>query len=307
MTLDIHNPPTDLSLENLAQIATSLEHSAAATYCRLAAEMGKLHNPEAVQVFERLVDIQQGYEDETRAWAISLAIDLPSNEVLDDDTDVDRAERRAAQNLLLTPWQALNMAVENEQAAFEYFSGLAASAEQEDVRGQAEMIASRKLEHVALLRLERKRAWRTDARARLDALVGRDVPKTLVEFEVSSLQLLSALRALYLGLAEQSDHLGDDRAATLLRGLAADIPGTHDDEVDLSLATDVADNPDIAATLRACLRETEAAFDAYMGVAARAAAEDIVDAAHGHAAECVVRLEMLRDHLTDHIEALARS
>ena len=53
MTLDIHNPPTDLSLENLAQIATSLEHSAAATYCRLAAEMGKLHNPEAVQVFER--------------------------------------------------------------------------------------------------------------------------------------------------------------------------------------------------------------------------------------------------------------
>ncbi|MBT3703024.1 MAG: hypothetical protein HOE62_12395 [Alphaproteobacteria bacterium] len=318
MTLDIQNPPTDLTLESLAHLAASLERAAAATYCRLATEMKKLHNPDAVEMFKRLVEIEQGYETETEQWATSLGLDpdvIKTSENADDSLRAnagDERMRRAATDVLLTPWQALNLAVKNEKESFEFFSALAANAEQEDVRQQSENIAAKKLEHIALLRLERKRTWRTNERARLESIVGRDTPLTLASFEETTTRLKTALRRRYLDLATEADPLADDMAnnvvnnltATLLRDLAAEIPDLNGQNAELSSLPDIPLHTDLPAVMRAALRETEAAFDAFMSVAAHAASEDIVDAAQEEAGECVARLERLRDGLTVHISEL---
>ena len=304
MMIDIQNPPTDLTLESLAQLAASMERSAAATYCRLAADMKKLHNPEAVEMFERLIEIERGYQSEISTWAHDLDIEISTEEDKSTPAVEDR-ESQAATDLLLTPWQAINMAVRTEQEAFEFFTALAANANQEDVRQQSETVASRKLEHIALLRLERKRAWRTDERARLEAIVGQDIPGTLASFEKTTRELKSALRQRYLELAVEGTNLGNHNAATLLRQLAAEIPDNNPGtEVTMNSVNETTRN-DKAAVLRAALRETEAAFDAFMAVAARATSEDIVDAAQVEASECVARLEGLRDELTAYIGSLA--
>jgi rubrerythrin len=310
MTLDIQNPPTDLTLESLAHLAASLERVAAATYCRLATEMQKLHNPDAVDMFKRLVEIEQGYGVEIEHWATNLGLDpqvvtapeAPEN--LQHVFTDDKRMRRAATDILLTPWQALNLAVKNEKEAFEFFSALAANADQDDVRQQSEVIAGKKLEHIALLRLERKRAWRTDERARLETIVGRDIPLTLVSFEETTAMLKTALRRRYLDLATEADPLTDDRTATLLRDLAAEVPESKSGHTDFSPLSDGPTHEDVPTILRAALRETEAAFDAFMGVATHAAAEDIVDAAHDEAGQCVTKLERLRDGLSIHIASL---
>jgi len=305
MTFDIQTPPAGYSLDTLAQSAVSMERAAAATYCRLVDEMSRLHNPEAVQMFERLVEIELGYQAEIEEWIKSLGLELPSSTGAPDQ--VSDLEDEAAENLLLTPWQALNLAVGNEQAAFEYFSDFAANADDEEVRQHSENIASRKLEHIALLRLERKRAWRTDARARLEAIVGQDIPRTLENFKDTSDRLMGALRARYLDLGAVAETQAEPDAAILLRQLAAEISGSTDHAPEMAEASVAVKTADIFTTLRAALRETEAAFDAYMSVAARAEAEDIVDAAQTHASECVLRLEQLRDQLSGSINDLSET
>ena len=205
-----------------------------------------------------------------------------------------------------------NLSDKDEKESFEFFSALAANAEQEDVRQQSENIAAKKLEHIALLRLERKRTWRTNERARLESIVGRDTPLTLASFEETTTRLKTALRRRYLDLATEADPLADDMAnnvvnnltATLLRDLAAEIPDLNGQNAELSSLPDIPLHTDLPAVMRAALRETEAAFDAFMSVAAHAASEDIVDAAQEEAGECVARLERLRDGLTVHISEL---
>jgi rubrerythrin len=307
MTLDIQNPPTDVTLESLAHLAALLEREAAATYCRLAAEMTKLHNPEAVGMFERLIEIETNYQQEIATWAKGLDIALDSAADDPAGSTPDDLENRAATNLLLTPWQAMNLAVRHEQEAFEYFSALAANADNDEVRQQAEIIASRKLEHIAQLRLERKRAWRTDERSRLETIVGREVPRTLASFTETTAKLKTALRKRYLDLGAEASGFADDNTATILRLLAAEIPDNPANSDQTNGFSDGPKHADVAATLRAALRETEAAFDAFMGVAAHAENEDVVDAAQEEAGICVARLERLRDCLTDHIESLIAS
>jgi rubrerythrin len=310
MTLDIQNPPTDLTLESLAHLAASLERATGATYCHLAAEMKKLHNPDAVDMFKRLVEIERGYEAEIELWAASLGLNPAAVKATEAPENIhqmatdDERMHRAATDILLTPWQALNLAVKNEKESFEFFSALAANAEREDVRQQSEIIAAKKLEHIALLRLERKRAWRTDERARLETIVGRDIPLTLASFSETTTRLKTALRRRYLDLATEAGLLADDMTATLLRELAAEVPEFKAENVDLSPLSDRPTHTDIPGVLRAALRETEAAFDAFISVAAHADSEGIVDAAHVEASECVTRLERLRDGLTFHIAGL---
>jgi rubrerythrin len=314
MTPDINNPSTDLTLENLAHLTVAVERETTATYCRLAEDMKRLHNPEAVQIFERLVEIEHGYEAEIANWARELDLDM------DQEPDLDHAwtssgsdgrspaaktEDRAATDLVLTPWQALNMAVQRQQETFEYFSDLAASARDDTVRQQAEKIASQTLEHISLLRLERRQAWRSKERTRLDAVIGLDIPLTLATFEAASGKLFSALRQRYLEIATLTYPVNKD-AAALLRGLAAAIPDVATG-LEPVVGGEATVDDDLAALLRTALRETEVAFDSLMGVAAQAKNEEVVEAAQISAAACVDRLAQLRDCLTGHIDGLDKS
>jgi len=299
MVFDTRTPPTDMTVDSLAQITIAMERAAAATYCRLADDMKTLHNPAAVEIFEHLVEVEREHEREITAWAESLAIELAAAV----GEQAAATEPREAQSLTLTPWQALNMAIANEQKAFEFLSDIAANAGHDDVRGQAEKFASKKLEHIALLRLERKRAYRTDERARLEAIVGNEIPATLDAFESSSERLMNGLAVRYFELADEAGEAADEISVALLRQLAVGI--ANNTEPPTLPGAGANTNADIAAILRAALRETEVAFDAFIAVAERAESEDIVDAAQRRSGDCVALLERLRDRLTAHIESLS--
>ncbi len=301
MAVELQTPPSDVTAENLAQIAVSLERAAAATYCRLAEEMGKLHNPAAVEMFERLVAVEQEQEQEVIGQVKKLGLPVPPATTAPPEDKTGEAEDRAAHDLVLTPWRALNLAVQNERNAFEFFTSIAANSEDDEVQQQAESFASLKLEHLTLLRLERKRAYRTAERTRLEAIVGRDIPRTFTAFEVSADRLLTALRESYQRLGNDAEIAGDGETAGLLRELAGQIEADRrasppPEEEPVALVTEI---------LRAALRETEAAFDAFMAVAENATDEEMAKAAQTLAATCVRRLERLRDRLTAHLEALA--
>ncbi len=301
MVINSRVPPADMTIDSLAHIAVAMERAAAATYCRLAEGMERLHNPTAVKVFEHLVDVEREHEREITAWAVNLGISLPA--ISDDDVGnkAKTTEPNAARNLTLTPWQALNMAVASEKSAFEFFSMIAASARVDDVRRQAEHFASKKLEHIALLRLERKGAYRTDERARLEAIVGTEIPVTLGAFETSAERLMNGLADRYFELADEAKTSGDDVSVSLLQQLAVSIASSAKSPMLSGGKT----NTDITETLRAALRETEAAFDAFIAVAERATDEDVVGAAQRRAGDCVALLERLRDRLTAHFESLS--
>ncbi len=301
MAVGLQTPPSDVTAENLAQIAVSLERAAAATYCRLAEEMGRLYNPAAVEMFERLVAVEQEQEQEVIDQVKKLGLTVPPAATAPPEDKTGEAEERAAHDLVLTPWRALNLAVQNERSAFEFFTSIAANCETDEVRQQAESFASLKLEHLALLRLERKRAYRTAERTRLEAIVGRDIPRSFAAFKASADKLLAALRERYQRLGNDADIAGDGATAGLLRDLAAEIDAERSarplpDEEAVGAVTDI---------LRDALRETEAAFDAFMAVAEKATDEEMAKAAQVLAAACVRRLERLRDRLTAHLEALA--
>ncbi len=300
MALELQTSPSDVTAENLAQIAVSLERSAAATYCRLAQKMTRLHNPAAVEMFERLMEVGKEHEREVRHRIRTHGMPEPR---VDADLSAEansKAEDRAARDLVLTPWRALNLAVQKERDAFELFTSIAANSNDEEVRQQAENFASLKLEHLTLLRLERKRAYRTAERTRLEAIVGRDLPRTMAEYTQSADRVLAALCDRYKTLSEDAENAGDAFSAGLLRDLAGEIDHirdtpSHPDEEPIGSVTEI---------LRAALRETEAAFDAFMAVAENATDEDMALAAQDMAAGCVKRLERLRDRLTAHLEDL---
>ena len=67
-----------------------------------------------------------------------------------------------ARSRLVTPYQALASAVRHEQRSFAFWSYVAAHAEADEVKAAAERMALEELEHTALLRRERRKAFHAD-------------------------------------------------------------------------------------------------------------------------------------------------
>ena|SRR6478752_9486882 len=156
------------SLEELFAIAFAMEQEAAARYDEIAERMRRDGNLELAAVFDRLVADENGHLARVARWAQQRSGHPPDAarirwqipETFDDESTGTTDPR------LLSTYRILSMAVRNEERAFAFWSYVAAHADSEDIRIAAESLAHEELEHVALLRRERRKAFHADRSVR---------------------------------------------------------------------------------------------------------------------------------------------
>lgn len=287
------------SLDELLGIALALEQEAVRRYTQLAAVMDRRGEPDTATTFRALIAEEQSHVQAVDGWASSLGRPTPDAPafVWRLPPEIAASWDEVTERTRLTPYQALSLAVVNEQRAFAYYSYISAAAVDESVRGHAESLAREELHHAALLRRERRKAFR---RERADA--GRMPARadTVGELERLAAALLSAAAAEHAALAGSLKAAGDDDGAALLARIAEEerrlLPLHEEAHGSATPGMTVPDAPD--AGFRAALLASERLAEAFGDVAAQASDEAVLnealrlqEAAVGHIALLAGRMD----------------
>lgn len=140
-------------------IARAMELDAATRYAEAAHQLREQGQTTLANVFDTLAETERGHVREVDQWAdhegaradASLPWPIP-------DT-FDAPPQEMARSRLMTPYQALASAVRHEQRSFAFWTYVASHADTGEVKEAAERMALDELEHIALLRRERRKAF----------------------------------------------------------------------------------------------------------------------------------------------------
>jgi rubrerythrin len=299
------------SLAELMGIATALEREAARRFEELAGILRRQGNADTADLFMDLAAEEHAHEGELAAWALrDDGAAPPIREYrwqMPETFDLGEGPSAGA---TLTPYEALSVAVRNEERAFRFYSYLAAVATDARIRARAEDLAKGELDHVARLRTRRRRAYHAEGR--------RPRPRPRAGD-------LRALRGLARGLAEGTwrvstaaaaslEAAGDAEGAALLRrdaeaaradaealaaagtaGEARPTPSAETAERAGRLAPGAALSPRQALLL--AVKNAEEEVDTYLDVAAHAGDEAVMAEAQRRGTEAVARLALLGGRL----------
>lgn len=152
------------TLGELLGIALAMEREAIRRYQFLAANRQCRGEPSVAQIFQDLAE-----EESRHANAIaSLIADLLGDSIPDTapylwylPPDIARSWDEIQDDARLTPYKALSIAVINEMRAFSYYSYIAAHAAPA-IAAHTETLAREELNHAALLRQARRKAFHRD-------------------------------------------------------------------------------------------------------------------------------------------------
>ncbi|CAO3382655.1 ferritin family protein [Azospirillum argentinense] len=297
MPLLRHEPQGGVrSLDELLGIALALEQEAVRRYTQLAALMDHRGETDTATTFRALIAEEQEHVQAVDGWAHRLGRPAPDAPAFlwRLPPELAASWEELTERTRLTPYQALSLAVVNEQRAFAFYSYIAASAPDEPVRSHAEALAREELRHAALLRRERRKAYRRE-RGRAERKPARaDTP---AELERLAVALLSATAAEHGALAARLLALGDRDGAALLTRIAEEerslIPSGADAAASRSAVPDSA-----SAGLRAAVAASERLAEAFADVAAQATDELVLteslrfqEAVVGHLALLAERID----------------
>ncbi|MGY0777691.1 ferritin family protein [Azospirillum argentinense] len=297
MPLLRHEPQGGVrSLDELLGIALALEQEAVRRYTQLAALMDRRGETDTATTFRALIAEEQDHVQAVDGWAHRLGRPTPDAPAFlwRLPPELAASWEELTERTRLTPYQALSLAVVNEQRAFAFYSYIAASAPDEPIRTHAEALAREELRHAALLRRERRKAYRRE-RGRAEHKPTRaDTP---AELERLAVALLSATAAEHGALAARLLALGDGDGAALLTRIAEEerslIPSGSDATASPAALPDTA-----AAGLRAAVAASERLAEAFGDVAAQATDELVLteslrfqEAVVGHLALLAERID----------------
>lgn len=155
------------SLEEFFALAHAMESDAASRYTEAAKQLRQQGASDLAGLFDRLAEVEKGHVGEVARWAVhrgekSALSDRPPWPIPD---TFDAAPGEMAQSRLLTPYRALASAVRHEERSFAFWTYISAHADKSEVREAAERMALEELEHVSLLRRERRRAFQAQRRS----------------------------------------------------------------------------------------------------------------------------------------------
>lgn len=225
MPLLRQEPPARIdSLDVLLGIAMALETEAVRRYAQLADVMDRRGDTATAATFRALMAEEDKHITAVDHWAADLGCAIPAGTPFDWLLPPDIAE--SWDDLLdrtrLTPYQALSLAVVNEQRAFAFYSHIAAATTDPAVRRHAEALAQEELNHAALLRRERRRAYHRDATGtqRPERI---DTPAALDHLVRT---LFAAAAAEHTALARRLAAAGDAEGAAVLDAIAGDEAAT---------------------------------------------------------------------------------
>lgn len=265
------------SPEELFAVAAALEREAATRYRALSARMLRQGDTAMAAQFDLLAGMEDRHADDvarrgqqalSHAPAIrSAGWELPPT--------FDEEEARGA---TLSPYQALAFAVRNEERAFVFYTYVAAETEDPEVRALAEDLARDELEHAALLRRHRRRAFHS-ARP-----VAVEMPPTIEALRAAARGWDSQAAAAHAALAQALDAAGESEDAAIFRRLAAQEEKTAAGAAGAAI-------PELRGAADG-LRLLEEAFDRLALIGERSNNEDVVAEAQRLAGEAVARLAL---------------
>lgn len=272
-------PPAPVrTMADLFAVAHTMEAAAVAYYTRVAEDLRAQGSDALARLFERLATIEAGHVDLITTWSAEAGGTPPTQTPLPWPVPgmFDTPAEEVGQSRLLTPYRALAAAVRQEERSFAFWTYVAATAPQDDIRAAAERMAHEELEHIALLRRERRTAFH--AASRTPASPGGTL---------SVRELAARERALadLLDAAETGDGWFRGLAAAA-RANAARIEEIPEFELRTAVAYD--------ASLREPASEVEFLVEAYLAVADASGDAAVVTTAQNLADAAIRRLAMLR-------------
>ncbi len=150
-----HAGPTIASVSELLVHALELEHESAERYRQLAETMTVHHNTEVAQLFRRMADMSDAHASEVTARAEGLL--LPEIAPWDfkwscPDSPESHCPDEVEVSYLMTPQQALQLALHNEIRGRDFYAHVASCSPAPQVRAIAGEMADEESEHVVLLK-----------------------------------------------------------------------------------------------------------------------------------------------------------
>ncbi|CDX16327.1 conserved hypothetical protein [Mesorhizobium sp. ORS 3324] len=277
------NEEPNVQLRDVPQLlglAAAMEETTAQRYQKLAARMERLNEREVAGTFSALVEEQRDHVEEIARRSIELTGAAPP--ALTDPRglpfEIARSWDEAEASALLTPYRALGIAVDNEMLAFAFFSYLVAQSKDEGVRATAEWLAGKALDHAAILREERRRAYRREGAGRAGDVRPALDASSLPEFVRQSRRLESRAAAFHRSIASRLAALDEDASSKTVAEVAERERAGGPEAADVK-AAELVQAAKPLPLLRAALAEAERLHQAYLDLADRTRDEQVLAAA----------------------------
>lgn len=284
------------NLGQLMAIAIGMEHEAARRYRELAEEMRHRGVADMARLFDDLARLEADHEVALTRLAGRDGIGLPAPASYEWQLpETFGAEAGEAQ--VMTPYQALSIAVRNEERAFAFYTYLAAISAHRDVRRRAEALAREELEHLAELRALRRRAYHSELRKP----ARRRSVSTVEELRALALRLEARARDADAVAARVLDGSGRRDVARVLYNLAADDAARAHALGAVRQPPQTMDAAQLTPlrVLRLALKIAEEVFETYMTVAEQAEDEAVMREAQRLGEAAVARLALLRSLIAE--------
>ena len=141
-----------MTVDELLAHAFAIESEAEERYTMLAEQMEVHHNDEVAELFRKLAEIEGKHVDKVRAMPGGNAIAhvAPWDLQWQGQSSPEAPDFDAA-HYLMTPHHALELAMQGECYAAEFFADVAANASDETVKKMAEELAEEEREHISLV------------------------------------------------------------------------------------------------------------------------------------------------------------
>src|SRR5579872_2818749 len=196
------------TLKDVIGLAAAMEREAGDRYARLAAEMKRRGDHGLAATFEAMIVEEGDHLAAIERWSMEATQEPPDagHYAWELPLEIARSWDEAMESATLTPYRALGIAVVNEERGFAFYSYIAAHAEDAGVRSAAETLAHEELRHAALLRRERRRAWRRERQTEPAAAMPPDFLERahLLERQAAALHRAIAARLTTLGRADDA-------------------------------------------------------------------------------------------------------
>lgn len=265
------------SADELLAVAQALEREAAARYRALSARMARQGDSSMAAQFAVLAGMEDRHASDIAERGQALLGHAPAlpSAGWDLPPTYDEEEARGA---MLGAYQALAFAVRNEERAFVFYTYVAAEAEDPEVRALAEQLARDELQHAALLRHHRRRAFHAERP------VAAEIPQSVDALRRLAQRWDRQAAAAHAALAKALDEVGETEDAAIFRRLAAQEAETAAGAVG-----------DVIPKLRSAadgLRLLEEAFDRCASIGEKSNDERVVAEAQRLAGERIARLAL---------------
>jgi rubrerythrin len=265
------------SPDELLSVAAALEREAATRYRALAERMARQGDAEMSAQFDALAGMEDAHASDVAERSHALVGHAPAVRRANWDLPPNYDEEQA-RGATLSPYQALAFAVRNEERAFVYYTYVAAETEDAGIRALAEEMARDELEHAALLRRHRRRAFHSERP------VAAEIPQSVEALRAAAQGWNGEAAAAHAALANALDDAGETEDAAIFRRLAAR-------EEKAAAGAAGAAIPKLRSAADG-LRLLEEEFDRFALIGERSDNEDVVAEAQRLAGESVARLAL---------------